>query len=136
MGMMMLPMPWATSSRVEFRGSPFIRPAAAPHKRLSIMPSAAMEMAGAIRLGRVEISMPLSSRLSAVMSFWGITPTSATAELSATGFSTKFSTTATMMATREPGRYLVSFLGHRIITAMASTANITACILGAKPSRP
>ena len=107
-GITMLPIPCAISSRLASRRSPFILPALAPHSRLSIIPSAAIDTAGMMRLVIFAKSKPLRIMLSSVTRLLGIAPTSATVPCSK---NTMFTMSATIIPTSDDGTTAFHFFG-------------------------
>ncbi|MPM42194.1 hypothetical protein SDC9_88857 [bioreactor metagenome] len=112
-GIIILPIPCATSSMPEFNFSFFILPALAPQSKLSIIPSAAIDIAGDVRLPTefklIEEKFSLSERK---MDF-GISPTAGTLNLNI-----PFATVTRTMARSEDGQYFASFWGYRNINSI------------------
>ena len=108
-----------------------MREADAPHSRLSIMPSAAMEMMGEARLLSISGVTEESFSASGSMRLLGISPTTARRSKPHTAVST----VARMMDTSEPGTFSFHFFGQKIMNSTTNAPTSTACHSGRKPRR-
>ena len=127
-GMTMLPTPWAISSRSALRGSPFMFPAEAPHSSDSIMPSAAMEKAGASRPVTLPSSMPPSDSRAAGSSVRGMAPTTATSH-----FRKALRMSTTMRDASDDGNTACHFFGQTIMNSTTNRPIAVVRQLGWKP---
>ena len=105
-GIIMFPIPCATSSRSASKGSFFIFEAEAPQSRLSIIPKAAIETAGEIKSLIIARFIPEKESLASGRRVLGISPT--TAILKPARLLTN---PAMIIATREEGTKLFHFFG-------------------------
>ena len=120
-GITIFPIPCAISSLEASIFSFFIFPADAPHKRLSIIPSAAILAAGVISTFTDSNVKADSISLFSRRSVFGIAPTSDTSKSKIICI-----TSAIIMLASEDGNLAFNFLGYRSIIATTITPNITA----------
>ena len=114
------------SSWSALNGSFFVREAEAPHKRLSIMPSAAIVTMGEMRFFSMSRFRLPRSRRSASISVRGMSPTVAMESIR----NRAETTVAKMMPTSEPGTRAPHFFGQTIITTTTSKPISTAWRFG------
>ena len=109
-----------------------MREAEAPHRRLSIMPSAAIVTMGESRSLTIEKLSDERSSRSASSSVRGMSPTVARESI----WNTPATMAAAMMPTSEPGTRAPHFFGQTTMTATTSSPMSAACQFTWKPSRP
>ena len=109
-----------------------MREAEAPHRRLSIMPSAAIVTMGESRSLTIEKLSDERSSRSASSSVRGMSPTVARESI----WNTPATMAAAMMPTSEPGTRAPHFFGQKTITSTTRRPMSTACMFGWKPRRP